>query len=647
MDFGAASSYPRRDEDISSYPLDDHVEELRPQGTELKEIEELNPKVLMEVRTRLIGGLKRHFRNRRMAGKISIEGCRILEFSCDEAVEKPFNKLNLWSTLLKTVKDNIYVKYLAYFSYSMIRFYRSRGSISRKILKYPFSLISKISRKLLGKTMLLACEVAVEYNLALSTSSNMKWLRLHGDLFWVLIDEVELEIEKSRDFIIDREIEAPDTFRAIQSYRAAISVLKRLQEFISSLLSAGIVNEHEREDLIRPIESKLRKLEIVGPVWRPPPGKQLLKSIRPFLQAPTGTFSWIWYSGLVLEYKPGQPIFRWKGDGSSSFNNGIFYVLNGVVKRVRERDGHPKEELFCGAGSSFGVHQALEMAPLSGSEDVIAIGNALGRGPTIFRLTPADIDRIKEKAYSGDDGLKQILDGWTIFSALYVVEDLEDSLTFEIESFMRLKCQQTLKGSYLKTRRSSTGYQVMHSMASPFDENGPGDLDGQPESPLHVPLRKVTLDTIFTDNLVNPFERDGSRESYPKEFPTEYYPRPSDKSIQRKAKAVSAEFFARIHKTIHMSRVLRLTRGALLEQESTLVLLLGEIEMSLQELAINNQESKSIMKAPAAMPWLLDSDYSTLSDVDKSIFASTGSSHATLWKVTSAEALIVVLPQNI
>lgn len=40
MDFGAVSSYPRRDEDISSYPLDDHVEELRPQGTELKEIEE-------------------------------------------------------------------------------------------------------------------------------------------------------------------------------------------------------------------------------------------------------------------------------------------------------------------------------------------------------------------------------------------------------------------------------------------------------------------------------------------------------------------------------------------------------------------------------------------------------------------------------
>lgn len=40
MDFGVVSSYPRRDENISSYPLDDHVEELRPQGTELKEIEE-------------------------------------------------------------------------------------------------------------------------------------------------------------------------------------------------------------------------------------------------------------------------------------------------------------------------------------------------------------------------------------------------------------------------------------------------------------------------------------------------------------------------------------------------------------------------------------------------------------------------------
>lgn len=606
----------------------------------------LNPKVLMEVRTRLIGGLKRHFRNRRMEGKISIEGCRILEFSCEEAVEKPFNKLQLWSTLLKTVKDNIYVKYLAYFSYSMIKFYRSRGFLSRKILKYPFSLISKISRKLLGKTMLLACEVAVEYNLALSTSSHVKWLRLHGDLFWILIDEVELEIERTRDFIVDREIEAPDTFRAIQSYRAAISVLKHLQEFISSLLAAGIVNEHEREDLMKPIEAKLRKLEIVGPVWRPPPGKQLLKSIRPFLQAATGTFSWIWYSGLVLEYKPGQPIFRWKGDGSSSFNSGIFYVLNGVVKRVRERDGHPKEELFCGAGSSFGVHQALQMAPLSGSEDIIAIGNALGRGPTIFRLIPADIDRIKEKADSGDDGLKQILDSWTILSALYVVEDLEDSLTFGIESFMRLKCQQNLKEHFKLPRCGGTGHRVMESMASPFDENRPSGVDETAESPSSIPLRNVTLDTIFSGNLVNPFDRGGTIESDTKEFPTEYYSKPTDKNIQRKAKAVSAEFSARIHKTIHMSKVLRLSKGEILEQESTLVLLLGEIKTSLQELALTNQGSKSIMKAPAAMPWLLDSDYDSLSDVDKSIFACTGSSHATLWRVTSLEALLVVLPQS-
>lgn len=40
IDYGVASSYPSKDEGISSYPLDNHVEELRPQGIELKEIEE-------------------------------------------------------------------------------------------------------------------------------------------------------------------------------------------------------------------------------------------------------------------------------------------------------------------------------------------------------------------------------------------------------------------------------------------------------------------------------------------------------------------------------------------------------------------------------------------------------------------------------
>ena len=40
-------------------------------------------------------------------------------------------------------------------------------------------------------------------------------------------------------FIIAREIEAPDKFGAIQSYRAAMAILKQQWQFTEELLSVG------------------------------------------------------------------------------------------------------------------------------------------------------------------------------------------------------------------------------------------------------------------------------------------------------------------------------------------------------------------------------------------------------------------------
>lgn len=40
-------------------------------------------------------------------------------------------------------------------------------------------------------------------------------------------------------FIIDREIEAPDRFTAIQSHRACMAVLRQQQAFVEQLFAAG------------------------------------------------------------------------------------------------------------------------------------------------------------------------------------------------------------------------------------------------------------------------------------------------------------------------------------------------------------------------------------------------------------------------
>lgn len=52
-------------------------------------------------------------------------------------------------------------------------------------------------------------------------------------------------------FILDREVEAPERFQAIQTYRATTAVLKQQMAFVKNLYDSGIVDDLERDELIR------------------------------------------------------------------------------------------------------------------------------------------------------------------------------------------------------------------------------------------------------------------------------------------------------------------------------------------------------------------------------------------------------------
>ena len=53
-----------------------------------------------------------------------------------------------------------------------------------------------------------------------------------------LLEEVELETERVWTFIIEREIEAPDRFRAIQSYRYAPRFTSMHDSFVNRTFGA-------------------------------------------------------------------------------------------------------------------------------------------------------------------------------------------------------------------------------------------------------------------------------------------------------------------------------------------------------------------------------------------------------------------------
>ena len=50
---------------------------------------------------------------------------------------------------------------------------------------------------------------------------------------------MEAEADAAHRFIIDREVEAPDRFGAIQSYRAAMAVLRQQATFVGELFESG------------------------------------------------------------------------------------------------------------------------------------------------------------------------------------------------------------------------------------------------------------------------------------------------------------------------------------------------------------------------------------------------------------------------
>jgi len=52
-------------------------------------------------------------------------------------------------------------------------------------------------------------------------------------------------------FILDREVEAPERFQAIQTYRATTAVLKQQMAFVESMYDSGIVDDMERDELLR------------------------------------------------------------------------------------------------------------------------------------------------------------------------------------------------------------------------------------------------------------------------------------------------------------------------------------------------------------------------------------------------------------
>lgn len=385
---------------------------------------EIDPSILLEMRSRIISGIQHEFNSRRNQGTISRDAFRILNGACTEEIDEPKNTILIWSKIMKNIKPGWITSAVSSLALRGANHYSRYPSYLKRIFYYPHKMIAKMFMQFLGNKMLIGCEVALEYAAALDSSSQMKWLEIQGDHFVQLFSEMVSESNKARTFILDRKLEAPGTFRSIQSYRAAIAVFQGLEEFNRDLASSGIVKSDESEYISEKINRKIQRLEIIGPTWKGSRLTHILGQIKPFSMLTKKGLATVWSIGTMEEYKPNTLI-------PYQNNDSIIYVLHGVCKRTK-RVGAKVSETYIATGESCGLPRALLLAPMPGQEELLGLGNALGRGPLVFRITRQDMEKIVSKIDCHDSEMcRKMMDGWMKVAAAYTLADL-----FETEQVM-------------------------------------------------------------------------------------------------------------------------------------------------------------------------------------------------------------------
>ena len=569
---------------------------------------------LDEIRARVIAGLKQRFTKRRAEGKISLEAFMILDQTCQEQIEMR-GPLQLWAALERKAHGGLLVQIGYKASFKAGKWFKRQRSWVRKLLHYPWEMFAKLIRRNVGRTVLIGCEVAIEYTLALAVSQHVSWLKLHDEYFATLLEEVNEEAEKSHAFVIDREIEAPDTFRAIQSYRAAVIVLKDIQTYVETLLEMGILSSGESEEVNRHIEDKLRKLELTGPVWRPARFSDIMKSLRPFIGLDAQTLDWLWNAGLYQEYMPGQAFFQEDTHeaigGSSDASTGIFHILSGVAKKLvySKDDGTLIKEEYLGVGSCFGVRRALGLATGRQTTVVYSTGNALGRGTVVFRLMQSDVDKMLALSKGGSPTMHEVVTRWTKVAALNILEASEATLASQLETVL----------SYNAMRAVGAVKRQQHASHTP----------GAPLHSRTVSLSDVLCSETFLDDLVDDAAHVDT--AVPQ------------KVIHARAVSMAKEITLRLRRGFLLSEVKHLLRGDTILQTTTIVLLKGAVEMA---------RGGSPAEAPAILPQLTAEEEASLAmsfaedpEASKRERMPADDRSESLWTVSSLTAYVLIFPE--
>lgn len=335
---------------------------------------------------------------------------------------------DIWSSVNKELVERIELQAAAWVFHSARMFVYSSPGFLQPIMSPIIKSATSWLGVYLGKAMLKSCEVAIAYYMALCFSKQSQWLQsAHKDSLLHL--ELILERDRVYQFIIDREIEAPAHFEAMQTYRAEMAVILRQIQYVHSIFSAGVINEVERERLISPIVQRKQVLEVTGPSgnkWQS--SGNVLLSLPIYRDLDDDSKEIILQYGSMKEFGGGEII--WENSQSNDADYAFCIVVRGLIKSVSTQADQSIREEYLGSGAMLGILPAMteNKVELPGWNHAIAQSSRLQKGVLVFFFPTNVLKAIKTRAKQGEAQFQKMLLSIERECAMYILNATKEAV---------------------------------------------------------------------------------------------------------------------------------------------------------------------------------------------------------------------------
>ncbi|KAG2448639.1 hypothetical protein HYH02_006526 [Chlamydomonas schloesseri] len=403
----------------------------------------LDSPLLVEYRMRLLAGLKQYYRQKHAEGSLSPSAYKVLSYVADQSYHHPELPLALWSMVRQEVGAGLLLQAEASVYFKLKHWTASaktssngfvRTVVPRLLVPFVWVLSGHISA-----TTLRGLETAVELWASLTQSLQTEWLQYSGLYGELLLEEVQHEADGAWAYIIERRIEAPNKFGAVQTHRAIIELLTQQQTFVRDMNAGGMIDESECRKIVEVVERRLQLLARRGPRWRQPTVTEVLANTAFLRGVPQRVIEWIRKNSDMRVYQQGAAIWDMGRKMTGAAPDGLIVVIRGVVRMMADHDG-VLVPYYLGAGGVGGLTSCVLESHVPGMSSAAAYaeGNAMGKGPVVMHI-PWSLLQVLRR-FSREEGLApyQALELQLYrTAAAYVLDILKQQVSHQFSAFIR------------------------------------------------------------------------------------------------------------------------------------------------------------------------------------------------------------------